>query len=310
MSNPQKQVSPAVLREVQRMNSFDAAESLRAAGALTEVMTNAYSLKLPALASTQMFDVDNTPDPGLERVENTRVDLIGGVTESGRNGGNSYDRVELMETADGRLVDYYTNVYGFSDEEMERAARRTIPLQATKAQAARYVHAQRANDIVFNGNSHLYGILTDTSIPTINAPKKISAMTGDEILQYVNQWALQATTQSKGRFVIDSIASTPTVLSGIDSILIPNTGVTAGSLLFAPGKKLKNKYESYEMTKGAQDFMLIYAKDPTAGKIRNPMAFRQKPPQYSGTMMDIYCRSATAGFVVTEPGAYLLVKGV
>lgn len=304
-------VSPRVLAAVRQLSTMDSAESIHAAGQLTEVITGTYNLKLPPLMSGQMFDVDNTPDPGLERVEVTRVDLIGGASEGNRNGENSVDRVDLVETADGRRVLRYTNVYGFSIDEIERAGKRKVPLQSTKGQAARYVHNQKSNSLVFEGADGITGLFDDPNIPVITAPKKLSAMTGEEILDYVNQWAQRARDQTYGRFVIDSISSTPSVMSAIGTKLIPNTSATAASILFSEyGSKLKNRYSAYEMTANGDDWMLIYAKDKMAGQVRNPLPFRQLPPQASGTMMDIYCMSAGAGLVVSEPGAYLLIKGV
>lgn len=307
----QPQVSPRVLRAVQSTNLFDSAESYRAAGQLTEIITGTYNLKTPPLASGNMFIVDNTPDPGLERLEVTRVDLIGGASEDNRGGGNSYDRVDLVETSDGRRVVRYTNVYGFSIDEIERAAKRGVPLQPTKAQAARYVHSQKSNSLVFSGAVGVDGLLNDPNIPTVNAPKKLSAMTGEELLDYITQQILAATNQTYGRFVIDSIASTPTAMSAIGTKLITGTSATAASVLFSTGgSSITNRYSAYEMTKDGSDYMLVYAKDPVAGKVRNPLPFRQLPPQYSGTMMDIYCMSASGGLMVSEPGAFLLIKGV
>lgn len=308
---PKPNVSPRALAAVRQVCSMDSAESIHAAGQLTEVITSTYALKLPPLMSGQMFDVDNTPDPGLERVEVSRVDMIGGASEGNRNGENSVDRVDLVETADGRRVMRYTNVYGFSVDELERAGRRKVPLQATKGQAARYIHNQKGNSLVFEGAVGIPSLFNDPNIPVIVAPKKISAMTGEEILQYVNQWTQQARDQTYGRFVIDSISSTPAVMGTIGTKLITGTAATTASVLFSEyGSKLSNRYSAYEMNQDGDDYMLIYAKDRMAGLVRNPLPFRQLPPQSSGTMTDIYCMSASAGFVVSEPGAYLLIRGV
>lgn len=307
----QTQASPRVLRAVQSMGVLDSAESYRAAGQLTELIAGTYRLNLPSLASGMMFDVDNTPDPGLERLEVSRVDIVGGVSEGNRNGENSVDRVDVVETGDGRRVVRYTNVYGFSVDELERAARRGVPLSTTKAQAARYVHSQKTNSLVFEGAVGLTGLLNDPAIPVINAPKKLSAMTGDEVLEFMNDSILAATNQTYGRFVIDSISSTPTAISAVNTKLITGTGITAGSILFANGgSTIKNRYSAYEMTKDGADYMLVYAKNPLVGLVRNPLLFRQLPPQYAGTMMDIYCMSASGGLTIVEPGAYLLIKGV
>jgi len=273
---------------------------------LTNLEAKVYETLYPDIIFDELVPV-NTSDP--EWVDNVAYMSFNAVTMAKFIAANGRDLPQAdIDTSISYIpVHYAGNSYGYSLEELRKAAAMRIPLDATKARIAYRGARQFQQQTAFFGDAsrNMYGLFNHPNVPLDNSTINWNTATGAEMVAALNTLLVKVWNQSNTRHVANTLLLPTTIWSiisskrmdvGTDTTVLEffrmnnnSTGVTGRALDIRAVLWLNNAG-----TAGAPRLM-AYEKNEDNLTMRMPIPWRSLPPQATALRLDVPCEFKISG---------------
>lgn len=323
-------VNAADNRSGVRFDSANAA-SIYMARELDAVKTKSYDKMYPRFNALELFPVSSDTNPGAETVTFYSYDMEGFAKII-------HDYATDLPRADANGTPHTVPVfgvgveYGYSNQDLRAARMAGKPLDAKKAEAARFQNDNTTNRIAWIGDpgSGLLGILspgqniptfTITAGATSNKTKWLEK-TADEILADVKAMYAKVSEDTMDVERPDTMVLPTDVYNTLSMTRIPDTDETVLSFIqkHAPYlKEIKSAAElnakstetnPYAAASGGSGVALLYTNNPDKLQLEIPLAYTQGQVERRGLEVVIPCESRVAGMIVYYPLSALIAIGV
>jgi len=323
-------VNAADSRDGIRFDSVDAA-SIYMARELDSVKTKSYDKKYPRFNALNIFPVNTEANPGAETITFYTYDMEGFAKLI-------HDYATDLPRADANGESHTVKVfgigveYGYSNQDLRAARMAGKPLDAKKAESARYQNDNLTNKIAWMGDagSGLLGVLsTGQNVPTYTitagaTSNKTSWLekTADEILEDVKGMYSQVNETTMDVERPDTLVLPSNIHDALAFTRIPDTEQTVLGFIQEHAPNLKKIVSAAELNANAvetnpyaaasngQAVALLFTDDPDCLEINIPMAYTQNQAEKRGLEVVIPCESRVAGAIIFRPMSLLVAIGV
>lgn len=279
---------------------------------LTNLEAKVYETLYPDIIFDQLVPVD-TSDP--EWIDNVAYMSFNAVTMAKFIAANGRDlpQSDIDASISYIPVGYAGNSYGYSIEELRKAAAMRIPLDVTKARITYRGARQFSQQIAFFGdaNRNMYGLFNHPNVPLDNSTLNWNTATGAEMVAALNSLLIKVWNQSNTRHVANTLLLPTTIWSiisskrmdvGTDTTVLEffrrnnnSTGVT--------GQPLEIRAVLWLNTAGAGGAprMMAYEKNQDNLTMRMPIPWRSLPPQATTLRLEVPCEMKLSGVEFRYP---------
>lgn len=291
--------------ELQNMRTADAGVAFYISQ-LTNLESKVYETLYPDIIFPELVPV-NTSDP--EWIDQVAYLSFNGVTMGKFIAANGRDLPQSdIDTNISHIpVNYAGNSFGYSLEELRKAAAMRIPLDAAKARIAYRGAMQHSQQVAFFGDAdrNMYGLFNHPNVPLDNSTINWNTATGNEMVAALNSLLIKVWNQSNTRHVANTLLLPTTIWSIISSKRM-DTGTDTTVLEFfrrnnnstgVTGQELDIRAVLWlnDAGVGGAPRMMAYEKNEDNLTMRNPIPWRSLPPQATALCLKIPCEYKISG---------------
>lgn len=298
--------------DLQYAKSFDAAGIAFYISQLTNLEAKVYETLYPDIIFDELVPV-NTSDP--EWVDNVAYMSFNAVTMAKFIAANGRDlpQSDIDANISYIPVGYAGNSYGYSIEELRKAAAMRIPLDATKARIAYRGARQFQQQIAFFGDAdrNMQGLFNNSNVPLDNSTINWNTATGAEMVAALNTLLVKVWNQSNTRHVANTLLLPTTIWSiisskrmdvGTDTTVLEffrrnnnSTGVTGQPL------DIRAVLWLNDAGVGGVPRILAYERNEDNLTMRMPIPWRSLPPQATALRLEVPCEMKLSGVEFRYP---------
>ncbi len=273
---------------------------------LTVLEPKIYEVLYADIIFDELVPVD-TSDP--EWVDNVAYISFDGATMGKFIAANGRDlpQNDIDASISFIRVGYAGNSYGYSLEELRKAAALRMPLDVAKARLAFRGARQHSQQVAFFGDAQrgMYGLFNHPNVPLDNSTLDWNTATGPEIVADMNALLTKVWTQSAQRHVPNTlllpsslwtIAANKRMDTGTDTTVLEffrrnntYTGVTGQQI------DIRAVLWLNDAGVGGVPRMMAYEKNPDNLTMRMPIPWRSLPPQPTALRLEIPCEYKISG---------------
>lgn len=273
---------------------------------LTVLEPKIYEVLYADIIFDELVPVD-TSDP--EWVDNVAYISFDGATMGKFIAANGRDlpQNDIDASISFIRVGYAGNSYGYSLEELRKAAALRMPLDVAKARLAFRGARQHSQQVAFFGDAQrgMYGLFNHPNVPLDNSTLGWNTATGPEIVADMNALLTKVWTQSAQRHVPNTlllpsslwtIAANKRMDTGTDTTVLEffrrnntYTGVTGQQI------DIRAVLWLNDAGVGGVPRMMAYEKNPDNLTMRMPIPWRSLPPQPTALRLEIPCEYKISG---------------
>lgn len=300
---------------------LDAAEQTFFDEQLTLVKARTYDVVHKDLKALTLLPVSTEQDDAAEHIEYRSFDQVG-MAKIVSDYANDFPRVDVLGSK--KSVDVFSigDSYGYSIQEIRRAARSNFSLDARRAMAARRGIEEKQDRIAWFGDSkaNLTGFINYPGIPEyVAAPgaggsKTWATKTPDEILADVVGIITAAPEATNGKEVPDTLILP---LSLYNKLAYTPYGDNRDKTLLT---FIRDNYPTLTRIEWVQDLVgagaggtnrvMAYTRDPLKVEVQIPLRLEQLPPERNGMEYTVICHQRTAGTIVYYPMSVVFCDGL
>ena len=300
---------------------LDAGEQVFFDEQLTLVKSRTYDVIHKDLKALTLLPVSTEQDDAAEHIEYRSYDQVG-MAKIVSDYANDFPRVDLLGTKHTADVYSIGNSYGYSIQEIRRAARAGLNLDARKAQAARRGIDEKQDHIAWFGDSkaNLNGFINAPGISEYVAAngagggKAWSGKTADEILADVVGIITAAPESTNGKEVPDTLILP---LSLYNKLAYTPYGENRDKTLLT---FIRDNYPTLTRIDWVEDLktagaggtkrVMAYSRDPMKVEVQIPLRLEQLPPERDGMEYKVICHQRTGGTIVYYPMSVVFCDGL
>lgn len=299
----------------------DAGDTIFVAKELESVKAKTYDQKFANLNALKLFDMSSEVDPGADTISYQSLGAVG-MAKTIANYATDFARVDVMAEEHIAKVIAGGAAYGYSIQDLRRAAMARKPLSNRKAIAARRKIDEYINNIAFHGDAKhgVVGLLDNPNIGsyTVTADGKSDSTkfkdkTAVQILRDMNGIIHSVSKQTNDVENPNTLVLPPDQYNYISST--PYSDVVADSILSVfkrnnPDVTVLKANELAGAGVGGADMMLAYVKDADHQTLEIPLPFTQHTIQQKGLEFEVPCECRTAGVLIYYPLSMNKASGI
>lgn len=273
---------------------------------LTNLEAKVYETLYPDIIFDQLVPVDTSDPEWIDQVAYMSFNAVTMAKFIAANG-RDLPQSDIDANISYIPVGYAGNSYGYSLEELRKAAAMRIPLDATKARITYRGARQFQQQIAFFGDAsrNMYGLFNHPNVPLDNSTINWNTATGAEMVAALNSLLIKVWNQSNTRHVANTLLLPTTIWSIISSKRM-DTGTDTTVLEFfrrnnnstgVTGQPLDIRAVLWLNTAGAGGVprMMAYDKNQDNLTMRMPIPWRSLPPQATALRLEVPCEFKISG---------------
>lgn len=299
----------------------DAGDTIFVAKELEAVKAKTYDQKFANLNALKLFDMSSEVDPGADTISYQSLGAVG-MAKTIANYATDFARVDVMAEEHIAKVIAGGAAYGYSIQDLRRAAMARKPLSNRKAIAARRKIDEYINNIAFHGDAKhgVVGLLDNPNIGNYTvaadgagSSTKFKDKTAVQILRDMNGIIHSVSKQTNDVENPNTLVLPPDQYNYISST--PYSDVVADSILSVfkrnnPDVTVLKANELAGAGVGGADMMLAYVKDADHQTLEIPLPFTQHTIQQKGLEFEVPCECRTAGVLIYYPLSMNKASGI
>ena len=299
----------------------DAGDTIFVAKELESVKAKTYDQKFANLNALKLFDMSSDVDPGADTISYQSLGAVG-MAKTIANYATDFARVDVMAEEHIAKVIAGGAAYGYSIQDLRRAAMARKPLSNRKAIAARRKIDEYINNIAFHGDAKhgVVGLLDNPNIGSYTVASdgksdstKFKDKTAVQILRDMNGIIHSVSKQTNDVENPNTLVLPPDQYNYISST--PYSEVVADSILSVfkrnnPDVTVLKANELAGAGVGGADMMLAYVKDADHQTLEIPLPFTQHTIQQKGLEFEVPCECRTAGVLIYYPLSMNKASGI
>ena len=299
----------------------DAGDTIFVAKELEYVKAKTYDQKNANLNALKMFDMSSDVDPGADTISYQSLGAVG-MAKTIATYATDFARVDVMAEEHIAKVIGGGAAYGYTIQDLRRAAMARKPLSSRKAIAVRRALDEYVNRIAFHGDAK-YGVVGILDNPNIGNYTVSGDGTGDST-KFKDKTAVQILRDMNG--IIHSVSKQTNEVENPNTLALPPdqynyiastpySDVVADSILsvFKRNNPDVTVIKANELTgagAGGLDMMLAYVKDIDHQSLELPLPFTQHTIQQKGLEFEVPCEVRTAGVLIYYPLSMNKASGI
>lgn len=273
---------------------------------LTNLEAKVYETLYPDIIFDQLVPVDTSDPEWIDQVAYMSFNAVTMAKFIAANG-RDLPQSDIDANISYIPVGYAGNSYGYSLEELRKAAAMRIPLDATKARITYRGARQFQQQIAFFGDAsrNMYGLFNHPNVPLDNSTINWNTATGAEMVAALNSLLIKVWNQSNTRHVANTLLLPTTIWSIISSKRM-DTGTDTTVLEFfrrnnnstgVTGQPLDIRAVLWLNTAGTGGVprMMAYEKNQDNLTMRMPIPWRSLPPQATALRLEVPCEFKISG---------------
>jgi hypothetical protein len=290
---------------------LDAGETAALARELEHIYATTYDIKYAELKARRFIPVDTSVDTGAEFFTYRQWNMFG-MAKIIANYADDLPRVDALAKEYPAKIHSLGASYGFSIQDMRRAAMSGSQLDNKRAMAARRAHEQAVDEIGALGNADagLLGFTNNTNVPTV------SPVTGQwitntasalQIIEDLNELVDSIVIATKETFAPDTLLLSTETFKIINSKPMSTTGDTDKTVLrfFLDNNPYITNVDQWNKlsTAGAAGVSraIAYKRSEEVLALVIPQEFEQLPPQAKNLEFVIPTHSRIGGVRIQYP---------
>ena len=301
---------------------LDAGEKAFFDDQLTLVKARTYDVIHKDLKALTLLPVSTEQDDAAEHIEYRSYDQVG-MAKIVSDYANDFPRVDTLGTKKSVQVHSLGDSYGYSIQEIRRAARANFNLDARRAMAARRGIEEKQDRLAWFGDSKagLNGF--------INAEGITEYVAGNNLAGTSKSWA-NKTADEKLADVVGILTAAPESTNGKevpDTLILPLA--LYNDLAYTPYGDNRDKtlltfirenYPTLTRIDWVQDLVgagasgtnrvMAYTRDPMKVEVQIPLRLEQLPPERKGMEYSVICHQRTGGTIVYYPQSVVFCDGL
>lgn len=288
---------------------------------LTLVKSRTYDVIHKDLKALTLLPVSTEQDDAAEHIEYRSYDQVG-MAKIVSDYANDFPRVDTLGTKKSVQVHSLGDSYGYSIQEIRRAARANFNLDARRAMAARRGIEEKQDHIAWfgdakaglNGFINAEGITEYVAANGAGGGKAWSGKTADEILADVVGIITAAPESTNGKEVPDTLILP---LALYNKLAYTPYGDNRDKTLLT---FIRDNYPTLTRIEWVQDLVgagagntnrvMAYTRDPMKVEVQIPLRLEQLPPERKGMEYSVICHQRTAGTIVYYPMSVVFCDGL
>lgn len=288
---------------------------------LTLIKARTYDVIHKDLKALTLLPVSTEQDDAAEHIEYRSYDQVG-MAKIVSDYANDFPRVDTLGTKKSVQVHSLGDSYGYSIQEIRRAARANFNLDARRAMAARRGIEEKQDHIAWFGDTKagLTGFINAEGITEYVAAngagggKAWSGKTADEILADVVGIITAAPESTNGKEVPDTLILP---LALYNKLAYTPYGSNRDKTLLT---FIRDNYPTLTRIEWVQDLVgagagntnrvMAYTRDPMKVEVQIPLRLEQLPPERKGMEYSVICHQRTGGTIVYYPLSVVFCDGL
>lgn len=308
--------------------TVDSAESVFVERQLVSLRSKLYEVKRGPYQARTLFPVTTEDDPGATTISYQVMDAVG-VAKIISDYAKDFPRVDAFVREEFFPIKGIGASFGYSIDELRKAAFAKRPLSTMKSNAARRAMDQEFERVALLGDSAngLVGAFALANVPVLTAATKAATGTTwgngtgtgagnaspDEILADMNKLVSTVRTTTSDNEYIDTILMPIAQMQLISTKARSTTSDTTILQFFKannPGIDVVAVPRIAGKGVAGVDRMMGYRKDPDVIEIPEPLPFQMSAPQLEKQEYVTYCESKMAAPICKLPLAVIYVDGI
>lgn len=288
---------------------------------LTLVKARTYDVIHKDLKALTLLPVSTEQDDAAEHIEYRSYDQVG-MAKIVSDYANDFPRVDTLGTKKSVQVHSLGDSYGYSIQEIRRAARANFNLDARRAMAARRGIEEKQDHLAWFGDSkaglkgfvNAEGITEYVAANGLGGGKLWSGKTADEILADVVGIITAAPESTNGKEVPDTLILP---LALYNKLAYTPYGSNRDKTLLT---FIRENYPTLTRIDWVQDLVgagasgtnrvMAYTRDPLKVEVQIPLRLEQLPPERKGMEYSVICHQRTGGTIVYYPQSVVFCDGL
>lgn len=295
----------------------DAGETLFLSRQLEHIRSETYKVEYEELKIRQFFPVDTSVPVGANTYTYRIMDLVTDARVISNYGDDLVEANVIQREATGTIKSF-GNSYSYSIQDIRAAAFARMPLDASKADAAKQGHELAFNEVGAFGlpDAGLLGVLNHPDIPEIS-PVYGAWATGPktplQIKKDLHNMAYQTAANTKFRLPPDTILLDPAAYNIVATTPMSDTNpMTILKAFLEADPYIKNvdqwtKLSAAGTPSGTR--AMCYRRDPKVIQLIESQGFEQLPTQTKNLSFKVPCHSRFGGADVKQPKACSYTDG-
>ena len=310
-------------------NINDAGNSIFFKRELETIRTKTYDVLYPAAKLYNKLPKGTDGDELAIDITHRTYNRVGVAKMGGGDYSTDFPRVDVYGTEKTVHVKPVQASYGYSKDEIARAARVGKPLEFMRAKAARTAIEDKLEVVAKTGDTStgLIGLFNQTGVTEyvtpvggdVSATTQFSTKTADELLADLNGIVFAIQQGTAGVEEADSIGMP---MAQYNLIKTKRMSTLDGTTVLQYFKEQNPQitsidwYAGLETAAGASGdytgtaMMIAWKNDPDKLVFDLPLPFSQEDEQIDGMAHTIPCRAKTAGVTVFYPKSIAYAKGI
>jgi len=296
---------------------LDAGETAAFARQLEYIYARTFDVRYAELKARRYIPVDNSVDPGAEFYTYRQWDQFG-MAKLIANYADDLPRVDVLAKEYPAPIHSLGSSYGYSIQDLRRAAMAGSQLDSKRAMACRRANEQAVDEIAAFGDADagLGGFTNHANVPIIgadNAPW--SSATPLEIIADLNKLVNSIVTATLETFTPDTVILDTASFQIMNTTPMSTTGDADKTILrfwLDNNPYVRNVDQWVKLTDagaGGVTRIVAYKRDPEVLELVIPQEFEQFPPQARNLAFVIPTHSRIGGVSVRYPLAMAYMDG-
>lgn len=292
---------------------LDAGETAALARQLEYIYAQTYDVKYAELKARRFIPIDTSVDAGAEFYTYRQWDMFG-MAKLIANYADDLPRVDSLAKEFPAPIKSLGASYGFSIQDMRRAAMAGSQLDARRARAARRAHEQAFDDLMAFGNADagLSGFTNNTNVPIVPAVTGAwitNAATSLQMIEDLNELVNSIVLATFETFIPDTLLLDNTSFQRINSTPMSSTGDADKTVLrfFLDNNPYITSVDQWNKLNAAGaagvSRAIAYKRSEEVLAGVEPQAFEQFPPQARNLEFVVPTHSRVGGVRIQYPHA-------
>lgn len=301
---------------------LDANEQVFFDNQLTLVKARTYDVINKDLKALSLLPVSTEQDDAAEHITYRSFDQVG-MAKIVSDYANDFPRVDILGSEKSVKVHSLGDSYGYSIQEIRRAAKAGLNLDARRAAAARRGMDEAQDRIAWfgdtkaglNGFINAAGITEYTAVQNAAGTSKAWAdKTPDEILADVVGIITAGPISTNGKEIPDTLVLP---LANYNKLAYTPFGDNRDKTLLT---FIRDNYPTLTRIEWVQELagagasnsnrIMAYSRDPMKVEVQIPLRLEQLPPERDGMEYTVICHQRTAGTIVYYPMSVVFCDGL
>jgi hypothetical protein len=296
-------IAASAIAQHQRM---DANEAMIFARQLEDIDTQLYAVEYPELQAMSVIPIRTNVNPGADSYTYRASDRVGRA-EVATNWGTAGPRVDIVGSETLNKLVSTRLAYGYSIQDLRRAAMANLPLETELAEACRQGQATKVDNILFSGESSkgivgLANAAVSTVSPAVGTWSSASAL---QILQDIRKMENAIVTDSKGVEKPTTLLTSVTQFGYLSAPLGDNADKSIIDWLKTKLLYVKEIVPCWQLeladAEGDGGRLIMYTKNPSKLQGLLPVEFESFPATQVGLEFVIETHSRVGGVAVRYP---------